>query len=125
MMGRYSDDSERQKLENNCNPDGSCSKCCRCCNVLALPLSESETEQMAKYAAEHEFAPAEGAGTEGITYCPFLNVGHCAVYEVRPKICQTYFCNLEDAKLIAMRNKRTVETEGDTELWKTFYPEDE
>jgi Fe-S-cluster containining protein len=57
--------------------------CGKCCGPI-LCLSE-ELDRVTAYAAAHGIVPAR----QGIT-CPFFQAGGCAVYSVRPFVCQIF-----------------------------------
>lgn len=58
-------------------------KCGDCCGLV--PASAKEMQAIAAYARAHGIAPRDQGST-----CPFFQQGGCAVYPVRPRVCQAY-----------------------------------
>jgi len=61
-----------------------CEKGCgECCGPV--PVTAAELAAVRDYIAEHKIAPREQG-----TRCPFYQRSVCAVYPVRPRVCQAY-----------------------------------
>lgn len=60
--------------------DEGCGECCG-----PAPASKAELAAVRHYIAAHGIKPIE----QGLT-CPFYQSGRCAVYPVRPRICQAF-----------------------------------
>jgi Fe-S-cluster containining protein len=58
--------------------------CGECCGVV--PATETEFRRIQQFIADHSITPAPSLdGT-----CPFYQKGGCAIYAVRPLICNLY-----------------------------------
>lgn len=57
--------------------------CGECCGVV--PCTTQEYDRVVRYAEEHGIHPV----AQGLT-CPFYQGGKCAVYPVRPHVCQIF-----------------------------------
>jgi len=58
-------------------------KCGDCCGIV--PASDSELGAIRRYVLKHDVKPLD----QGVI-CPFFQSGSCAVYPVRPRICQAF-----------------------------------
>jgi Fe-S-cluster containining protein len=59
--------------------------CGDCCGIV--PVTNAEFDRVARYAEKHGIKPVEHAD---IAQCPMYQDGKCAVYPVRPLICQAF-----------------------------------
>jgi len=57
------------------------SHCGQCCGVVAV--TTAELVRINNYINMNGIVPKEQGDT-----CPFFQLGQCAIYEVRPRICQ-------------------------------------
>lgn len=81
-------------------PNSACRKgCSHCCNI-AVVVNLVEARAISKASGRRYDGNARPARYENTDKwrgvpCPFLRDGRCAVYEVRPLTCRTYF-NMSD-----------------------------
>jgi len=62
-----------------------CQRCGDCCGPV--PANDDEYAKIKAYSAEHGIkANLDNPGLQ----CPYLSVGECLVYPVRPLICRVY-----------------------------------
>jgi Fe-S-cluster containining protein len=60
--------------------DAGCGECC-----TIVPVTTEEFYEVLTYAVDHGIEPIQ----QGLR-CPFYQKGTCAVYPVRPRLCQLY-----------------------------------
>ena len=60
--------------------------CGECCGII--PVTDQEFHRVRKYIKEHDIKPQVHVLSPET--CPFYQGGRCAVYPVRPMICQVY-----------------------------------
>lgn len=104
-----------------------CSGCGKCCPGF-LPLDYQEIDRIQRFVRKHNIKPVKITApySDNISErarCPFRNEGkkRCEIYEVRPRICQTFLCNKDQAILLAERtaaHQRSAGTEVD--MWAVF-----
>lgn len=72
-----------------------CRCCGECCGTI-LPLSDRDISRIREWLKRHEgiHPITESRGLD----CPFLKDNQCEVYEVRPYICQQFFCGKKPGK---------------------------
>jgi Fe-S-cluster containining protein len=72
------------KLKLPTFPSMTCEKFCGdCCGPVFV--SDKQLKRIQQYIAQHNIVPKD----QGLT-CPFYQRGVCAIYEVRPRICQAF-----------------------------------
>ena len=92
----------------NFTSGGQCSNCGACCSNY-LPVSESDLKKIRKYVETHNIhdmrseLPAQVIDMR----CPFRDEkkSKCVIYPVRPQICRSFICNMEEKDIV--RNKNT------------------
>lgn len=93
---------------------GKCSHCGGCCSDL-LRLSDTEIRRIRDYVDKHNIQEVdhsklfpESTGAIDLT-CPFLRVYDdfhaCSIYEVRPKICREFICNMPDKEIDQLQRR--------------------
>ena len=106
--------------------NGKCSMCGECCGAI-LPVSEKEIKRIKKYVVEHNIKinvnPINTLSEKMIDLtCPFRNNKErkCDIYEVRPKICRSFICNLKNIDNIDRINRiyKTVNIRKVFEVYK-------
>jgi len=60
--------------------------CGECCGII--PTTETEYKRVERYIKEHNIQPVENQ--DDFRVCPFYQGGKCAIYPVRPLICQVF-----------------------------------
>lgn len=81
---------------------GKCSKCGECCSNF-LPISQTELDIIQAYVIKHNIKPQmQMLIMQNRLSCPYYNGKKCLIYEVRPLICEEFYCykkpNIEMAK---------------------------
>ena len=86
----------------NLTCNGKCTGCGKCCSNL-LPMTDEEITTIKKYVKRYNikenkhFVPL-ATPTIDMT-CPFLDDSKscekCKIYEVRPKVCRDFICDLK------------------------------
>ena len=86
----------------NCTDSGKCTGCGACCSNF-LPMTEEEIDTIRKYIKKNgikenkRFLPTSEPITD--MDCPFLDTTKkcekCMIYEVRPKICRDFICDIK------------------------------
>ena len=91
-----------------------------------LPVSEKEIKRI-NFVVEHNIKinvnPINTLSEKMIDLtCPFRNKKErkCEIYEVRPKICRSFICNLKNIENIEKRNRiyKTVNMRKRFEVYK-------
>ena len=76
--------------------NGNCSRCGKCCTDVLL-LTNVEISIIKKFVKENNIVPNNPNtifDTVQRNICPFLLKGNqCAIYNIRPKICQRFLCS--------------------------------
>lgn len=104
--------------------NGKCSKCGHCCTCL-LPVSAGELKQIRMYVQRNGIKPFhhdDGDVNSLDLVCPFLTDHGCSIYPVRPAICKSFMCNMEESKMKANR-ERFHDKYNITNLWETVFME--
>lgn len=104
--------------------NGKCSRCGHCCTCL-LPMSAGELKQIKMYVVRNHIKPIhhdDGDKDSLDLICPFLGEGGCSVYPVRPAICKSFMCNMEESKMKANREKFHSKYDI-TNLWESVFME--
>jgi Fe-S-cluster containining protein len=105
-------------VTNHCC-NGVCSNCGECCTDI-IPLTKNEVKNIRAYIKKHNIK--ERVYMDDTTFdfrCPFYikdSDKHCAIYPVRPLICQKFKCN-QDKSVIAS-NKELLSMRAD---YNKFY----
>lgn len=74
---------------------GKCSKCGECCTNF-LPISKKEVFSISNYVVKNGIKPQKHILVmQNRLSCPYYDGKKCLIYEVRPLICQEYFCYKE------------------------------
>lgn len=75
---------------------GKCSNCGECCTEF-IPLTKEEVDKIKKHL-KHNPVKIQGHLTKNSigVFCPFRdNINkRCTIYEVRPRVCRRFICNL-------------------------------
>lgn len=97
-------------MTKNFTCNGHCSNCGECCSDL-LHLSDFEVHRIDIYLKTHAIKERKttidnGQPTVDLT-CPFRNnvLKKCEIYEVRPRICRLYKCDIPQKEAIKMRDE--------------------
>lgn len=85
-------------IDNTVN--GQCSRCGECCSNF-LPLNKKEFKRLRYWVKKHHYKPPKRYELQDEAVwdatCPFLieenNRTLCAVYAIRPEVCQLFICN--------------------------------
>lgn len=71
---------------------GKCSKCGECCSNI-LPLTQSDFDRIVKFVEKNDIAPQKHVLVmRNKLTCPYYDGKKCLIYEVRPIICQEFYC---------------------------------
>ena len=85
-------------MGSNHTDNGKCTGCGACCSSL-LPVSEKELHKIKKYIKKHKILPQKHIDE---WVCPFLDISKaknkCLIYEVRPRICKAFKCDMKMPK---------------------------
>jgi Fe-S-cluster containining protein len=90
--------------------------CGDCCGIV--PVTETEYRRIERYVKEHGIEPKEHDGAAHT--CPVYIDGKCAVYPVRPMICQV-FGHAEDLPCSRGYNVNVPQREIDRMLRSSGY----
>ena len=75
---------------NSCN--GCCTRCGECCTPF-LPISQKEINKIQEYVIENNIKPTTFMLVmQNRLTCPYHDGKKCLIYEVRPLICQEFYC---------------------------------
>lgn len=91
----------------NLTKNGKCTGCGSCCSNL-LTMTNKEVETIRKYIKNHNIKEHKKvfplAEPSLDLTCPFLNDSKpnekCEIYEVRPRICRDFICDVKQRKPI-------------------------
>ena len=89
-----------------------CLRCGLCCQLFLVNLNEKEYRsgkyrtQLEKFGLIRDFVEATKCGANILKQkrngkCFYLKDKKCSIYEIRPQVCQDFFC---DSKLKKFRN---------------------
>lgn len=71
---------------------GKCSKCGECCTPF-LPVTQEEVNTIQRYVVAKNIKPQrQMLYMENRLTCPYYNGKKCLIYDVRPLICQEFYC---------------------------------
>lgn len=129
-MARLNDRSTAEEMAQNVQDltiDGKCSNCGNCCTEF-VPLTKKETETIRKYLKQHpEIKMHRHLDKENIEIlCPFRDKVNkrCTIYEVRPRVCRRFICNLPPATLAKNKDEgvdRAYYNGRDTTKWISLH----
>jgi hypothetical protein len=75
-----------------------CKQCGKCCGIV--PITEEEKDTIIKYCKKNNVQPRNTILELSSITCKFLdNDNKCMIYDVRPRICRNFYCNVEFDKL--------------------------
>ena len=101
------------------NENLTCANCGKCCANF-LMLSKKEVSQIKEYIKLHNIQPTNFnmvLDQEQQNICPFRDIDNkrCKIYEVRPSICQTFYCS-ENSNFMNYDGVKLIN------LLETFFP---
>ena len=104
-MGDYIDNYEHI---TDLTSDGQCSNCGGCCSNY-LPVSESDLKKIRKYIKKYNIHDMREDLPAQVTIdmrCPFRDEKNlkCVIYPVRPQICRSFICNMNEKNIIRNKN---------------------
>ena len=89
----------------NYTQNGKCSSCGECCTAL-LPVTKEELKAIKRYCKKNHIAPVKKHSGVAFDFsCPFRNEAEkkCNIYEVRPKICRDFKCDVWKNEVYSIR----------------------
>jgi Fe-S-cluster containining protein len=106
-------------MRQNNTKNNQCSCCGTCCDNILL-LTSDEIYQIKHYIKQHNIKCVNRNTIFNYAgKCPFLNEQNkCNIYEVRPKVCQTFICNDDPREDLDYQNIKAIN------MIATFYPKE-
>lgn len=102
----YEEFQKRDRMVTDFTINGECSNCGGCCTNF-LPMTPDEYNIIKSFIRKHgikdAYQPSYILKDQQINLvCPFRNEDtcRCNIYEVRPKVCRLFICNLKESEIL-------------------------